>query len=195
MSEPAGGTIDFFEILGVDANTNIGSIRNTYKKKMKSLVQEIAGVRITDDRFDHYLIEIAKLNAAAWVLRDNEKRDAYVRERDELTELEKQWHALSPDDKDAHDRLRRTFDAKVKTFLSKYVEETVLEAGLDREVAEASRWSPAHTRHATKLLREYRQRVYHDILERLPFHEVTPPKVDWDERAATVDSLIAGGAA
>ncbi len=83
----------------------------------------------------------------------------------------------------------------MKSFLSKYVEETVLQAGLDREVAETSRWGPAHTRHATKLLREYRQRIYHDILERLPFHEVTPPKVDWDERARVVDTLITGGVA
>ena len=188
------GYVNYFEIFGLDENANPGEVRKSYKRKMKELVGEIARVEITEEKRVHYLLEMAKLNAAVYVLRDKAKREAYWSERQELIELEEKWRAAGDDDPEANDALRRAFDSKVRSFLSKYIEETVLEAGQDKEVVEASHWDPAHTRHAARLLRHYRHRLYQEILERLPYYEVTTPSIDWDERSATVAGLIAESA-
>ena len=192
MAEKSG-YLSYFEILGLDDQANPGEVRKTYKRKMKDLVREIAHVEITEERRTHYLLEIAKLNAAVYVLRDKAKREEYWKQRSELMALEDSWRAADPSDREKSDALRREFDGKVKSFLSKYVEETMLEAGQDKEVVEASNWNPAHARHAIRLLRYYRHRLYHTILERLPYHQVTPPSIDWDERRATVDRLLSVG--
>ena len=192
MAEEAG-YVNYFEILGLDDQSNPGEVRKTYKRKMKDLVREIAHVEITEERRTHYLLEMAKLNGAVFILRDKAKREEYWNQRIELIALEESWCAVDPSDREKGDLLRREFDGKVKSFLSKYVEETMLEAGQDKEVVEASHWNPAHARYAARLLRYYRHRLYHTILERLPYHEVTPPSIDWDERAATVDGLLSAG--
>ena len=51
----------------------------------------------------------------------------------------------------------------------------------------------AHQRHSFRILRRYRHMLYHDILERLPYYEVTPPKIDWTERSETVRGMLAAG--
>lgn len=192
MAEEAG-YLNYFEILELDDQANPGEVRKTYKRLMKHLVREIARVEITEERRSHYLREMAKLNAAVYILRDKGKREQYWNRRSELIALEEAWRAADQSDRDKCDALRREFDGKVKSFLSKYVEETMLEAGQDKEVVEASHWNPAHARYATRLLRHYRHRLYHAILERLPYHEVTSPSIDWEERAATVKQMMAAG--
>ena len=76
-------------------------------------------------------------------------------------------------------------------FLTVYVEEAMLEAGRDKDCVDASNWDSAHERHAFRILRHYRQGLYQEILERLPYCEVTAPAVDWDERTRTVAALMA----
>jgi hypothetical protein len=132
------------------------------------------------------------MNGAAIVLRDAARREAYWKEREELIELEKRWceAAEKSPDPETTDALRREFDGRIRSFLSKYVEETMLEAAQDKEVAEASGWNAYYSRYALNLLRHYRHLLYHDILERLPYHTVTRPTIDWDERAKFVTDLI-----
>lgn len=190
---PDTGYVNYYEILGVPQEAPPGEIRKTYKREMKRVVQEIASREITEDLRARYLLEMAKLNAAHYILCDKDKRQAYWDLRSELIELERRWSAEAGKDLAQDDRYRRQFDAKVKTFLSLYVEEAVLEAGRDPECVEASHWDEAHQRHAFRFLRRYRHMLYHDILERLPYYEVTPPSIDWDERASVVCGVVAAG--
>lgn len=184
------GYVNYYEILGLQAGANAGEVRRTYKRTMKKLVSEIGQVEITEERRAHYLLEMAKLNAALFILRDKERREQYETSRAEVIELERRWNE-AVDDPQASDDFRRKFDGRCREFLSKYVEETMLAAGRDKECVEASFWDPAHERHAFRILRHYRHSLYHDILERLPYSEVTPPELDWAERAATVSGMIA----
>lgn len=185
------GYVNYYEVLGVSENAPPGEVRKTFKREMKRLVQEIASQQITEDRRSRYLLDMAKLNAALYILRDREKREAYWNLRNELMELEEQWRAETGQDPVKDDQYRRKFDSKVKTFLSTYVEEAMLEAGRDPECVESSHWDEAHQRHAFRILRRYRHMLYHDILERLPYYEVTPPEIDWNERADTVRGMLA----
>jgi hypothetical protein len=189
------GYVNFYDVLGLTENANPGEARKTYKKKMKNLVSEIASVEITGERRAHYLLEMAKLNAAIYILRDKDKREEYWSLREELIDLEEEWRAAPDADTERRDALRKAFDGKVRHFLSTYVEEAMLEAGRDKDCVDASHWDLAHERHATRMLRHYRHGLFQDILERLPFSEVTLPEVDWEERARTVDALIAAGSA
>ena len=66
-----------------------------------------------------------------------------------------------------------------------------LEAGHDKACVEASNWDAAHERHASRILRHCRQGHYQRILERLPYWEVTPPQIDWDERKRTIAAILA----
>ncbi len=189
MSE--AGYINYFEILGLGADANPGEVRNTYRKKIKAL-RDAAGAATTEDRRAQFILDMAKLNAAAFILRDLPKREAYWQERQALIELEQRWReqAAANADPEANDALRREFDSRARYFLSKYVEETMLEAGQDKDVAEGSGWNIFYARYALKLLRHYRHLLYHEILERLPFHTVTTPAIDWDERRRTVSALL-----
>lgn len=188
---PDKGYVNYFEVLGVAEAAPPGEVRKTYKREMKRLVQEIASQEITEDRRARYLLEMAKLNAALYILRDKNTRESYWELRKELIDLEEQWRAETGQDPAKDDQFRRQFDSKVKKFLSTYVEEAMLEAGRDAECVEASHWDEAHQRHAFRILRRYRHLLYHDILERLPYYEVTPPKIDWAERAETVRGIVA----
>lgn len=190
MSEK--GYINYYDILGLQDNANPGEVRKVYKRKMKNLVSDIAQTQITEDRRSHFLLEMAKLNAAAYILRDREKLEIYWNRRAELIDIEARWCEADKTSSEESDALRREFDAKIRYFLSKYVEESMLEAGRDRELAAASHWDIAHERHAARILRHYRHGLHHDILERLPYYEVTQPQIDWDERARIVATLISG---
>jgi hypothetical protein len=190
MTDAEKGYVDYFEVLGLDSSAKPGEVRKAYRKLMKDLVFEIHGVEITEERRAHFLLEIAKLNAANYILRDNELREEYWNTRQETIDLEREWRAAADAGSAEMDQLRRRFDAKVRHFLSHYVEEAMLDAGRDKECVEASGWDPMHERHASRILRHYRHGLYQDILERLPYHEVTPPHVDWDERRATVAAIV-----
>ena len=188
---PDQGYVNFFEILGLDETAKPGTVRKQYKRLMKELVMEIGRVEITEERRARYLLDMAKLNAAFFVLRGNETRDAYWNEREEVMALEQQWREAAQRDPGSADTLRRAFDVKCRDFLSKYLEEVMLTAGRDKDCVEASHWNAAHERHASRLLRQFRHSAYRQILERLPFSEVTPPDIDWDERAQTAAAILA----
>jgi DnaJ-class molecular chaperone len=190
MSED--GYVNYFEILGLDESAKPGDVRKNYKKMIKDLIMEIARVEITGERRDRYLLEMAKLNAALYVLRDNETRESYWRQRAEVIRIESQWREAAQNGDTAADALRRSFDSKLRHFLSRYVEEAMLEAGRDKEAVEASNWDAAHERHASRILRQYRHNLYQQILERLPFWEITEPRIDWAERDKTVADIISG---
>ncbi len=191
MADKAG-YVDYFEVLELDETAKPGEVRKNYKRKMKDLLFEIGGVEITEEKRARYLLDMAKLNAALCVLRENDTRDEYWNSRNELMALEDRWAqavaAKSPDMED----LRKEYDGKIRDFLAKYVEELMLAAGRDKEAVEASQWDSNHERHASRILRHYRHVLYHQILERLPFTEVTPPIVNWSERSKFVASVLAG---
>lgn len=190
MSDNHEGYIDFFELLGVKEDAKPGEVRRIYRRRMKELVSEIARVEITPDRRARYLLEMAQLNAGLCVLRDTEAREAYAAARAELIDLEERWRAAAETGSPECDALRRRFDSRVKDFLSKYCEEIMLSAGLDKECVEACNWDAAHERHASRILRFYRQKLYQKILERLPYAEVTTPRISWDERRRAVAAII-----
>jgi len=189
---PESGYINYYELLGLNNGAKPGEARNAYKKRMKSLISDFTAQEQTRDRVNAFVLEMAQLNAAVYVLRDNARREAYWQERTELIALEEEWAALGDTSSPESDALRREFDTKIRAFLSKYVEEMTLEAGTDKHVVEASQWGEGHARHATRLLRLLRHNLNHQILERLPYHQVTRPQIDWTERRGAVAELIAG---
>ena len=190
MSED--GYVNYFEMLALDESAKPGDVRKNYKRMIKDLIMEIARVEITGERRDRYLLEIAKLNAALYVLRDNETRESYWRQRAEVIQIESQWREAAQNGDAAADALRRSFDSKLRHFLSRYVEEAMLEAGRDKEAVEASNWDAAHERHASRILRHYRHGLYQQILDRLPYWEITTPRIDWAEREKAVAGMMAG---
>lgn len=189
------GYVNYFSILELDENAKPGEVRKAYKRAMKNLVMEIARVQITEDRRAKYLLEMAKLNAALCVLRDNETREKYWSEREALIALEQEWREAVANRSNSADTKRRAFENHLNRFLSQYVEELMLSAGRDKECVEASHWDEAHERHAHKLLRQYQHQLYQNVLERLPFHQVTEPKIDWDERTRAIAALVEGSLA
>ncbi|GMU93745.1 MAG: hypothetical protein AMXMBFR4_28030 [Candidatus Hydrogenedentota bacterium] len=184
------GYVNYFEVLGLDEAAKPGDVRRAYKKLMKDLVMEIAAVEITEERREKYLLEMAKLNAALFILRESELRDEYWRERSELIDLEHDWRKAADSGSESTNELRKAYDARIRNFLAKFVEEAMLAAGRDKECVEASHWDAAHERHASRILRHYRQSLYRRILERLPFAEVTPPAIDWEERRRFVADVL-----
>jgi hypothetical protein len=188
------GYVNYFEILELDEHAKPGEIRKSYRHKMKNLVNEIASVEITEERRAHYLLEMAKLNAALYILRETESRDEYWNARTKLMDLEQKWNAAAEsDDASESDRYRKAYDTRIRDFLGKYVEDYMLAAGRDKECVEASNWDAAHERHAFRILRHYRQRLYRQILERLPYAETTRPEIDWSKRAEQVGRMLAHG--
>ena len=184
------GYVDYFAVLDAAPGVKAGEVRKAYKKKMISLVNEIARVQITEDRRARYLLDMAQLNAALCLLRDGEAAEAYWRERQELIELEAQWREAAEAGSDSSEALRRDFERRLRDFLAKYVEDLMLSAGRDPEAVEVSHWDRAHERHASRILREYKNRLYQEIRQRMPYHEATPPRIDWDERRAAVAALV-----
>jgi len=194
VSEHDGGYIDYFSLLHLPHDCKQGEVRNAYKKLVRELVSEIARVEITADRRDKYLLDLATLNAAFYILRSSALRDDYVADRNKVMTLEEQWRAAMASGAGEADRFRREFDAALRHFLSRYLEELVLEAGRDPECVEASHWDAHHERHGSRVLRHFRQQLYHQIHERLPYYDVTEPVIDWAERAQTVRETLAAGA-
>ncbi|NUM52226.1 MAG: hypothetical protein HUU46_01155 [Candidatus Hydrogenedentes bacterium] len=188
-----GGYVNYFEILDLGPDAKPGEVRKSYRTKMKNLVAEIAAVEITEERRAAYLLEMAKLNAGLFLLRETELRDAYWQDRQELINLEHEWCQAAQSGADTNE-LRKSYDSRVRAFLSRYVEDAMLAAGRDKECVEVSHWDPAHERHASRILRHYRNGLYQQILERLPFAEVTKPDIDWDERRKFVAGVLAQGA-
>lgn len=189
------GYVDYFAILGVPHDCKAGEVHNVYKKKMKSLIMEIAAVEITQDVRDKFLLDLATMNAAFFILRDNHLRGQYVADRERVMQLEEDWRAaVEKKDERASDSGRKKYDAALRDFLSTYLEELLLEAGRDKECMEASNWDHNHERHASRVLRKFRQQLYQQIHERLPYHLITEPKIDWDERTRTVAKLMTSGA-
>ncbi len=186
------GYVDYFAILGLDEKAKPGDVRKAYRRKMKELVAEIGQAELNEEKRSHYLLEMAKLNAALYILRDTKLRDQYWKERQELIELEEAWRRAAEEGSAEADQLRRTFDTQIRAFLARYMEELMLDAGRDKECVEASNWDAAHERHASKLLRYFRQSQHQQILERLPYFDFTPIEFDWDERRKTAAALAAG---
>ncbi|NIA13394.1 MAG: hypothetical protein GWP08_04880 [Nitrospiraceae bacterium] len=185
------GYVNYFEILELDESAKPGEVRKNYKRMMKNLVMEIARVEITEERRAHYLLEMAKLNAAFYILRNTATRETYWSKRQEVVALEAQWREAVKQGSPEGDAKRRAFDGQCRDFLSEYVEEAMLAAGRDPDCVEASHWDPAHERHASRILRHYRHDLYRRILERLPYVEVTPPQIDWAEREQTAAAILA----
>ena len=185
------GYVNFFEILELDESAKPGEVRKNYKRMMKNLVMEIARVEITTERRAHYLLEMAKLNAAFYILRNAATRETYWGKRAEVMALEGRWREAVERGTDEADALRRAFDGQCRDFLAAYVEEAMLAAGRDGDCVEASHWDAAHERHASRILRHYRHDLYGRVLERLPYVEVTPPQVDWAEREQTAAAILA----
>lgn len=184
------GYIDYFAVLGLEQDAKPGEVRNTYKRAMRDLVIAIQRTEITADRRERFLLDLAKLNAAFFILRDVQRRDQYVADRSKVIQLESEWRNAVDSGSLEVDALRRSFDAALRHFLSRYMEEYMLAAGRDQECMEASNWDHNHERHASKILRHYRQEQYHQIHERLPFYDVTRPNIDWDERERTARAIL-----
>jgi hypothetical protein len=195
------GYIDYFAVLGLDDTCKPGEVRKNYKQEMKNLLIEISRTQITPDKRDKFLLDLAMLNAAFYILRENDLRERFAEDRKRVMALETQWREAvtsagsNPAVESEAERLRRAYDGAVRHFLSRYLEELPLEAGRDRECVEASHWDMAHERHAGRILRHFRQRRYHEIQERLPFSDVTRPEIDWEERTRTVRAILAQGRA
>lgn len=164
-------------------------IRN-YKKKIKQLTIQISEDPHVQEKQDHYLLHMAQLNAAFYILRDRNRGETYLREREEVIRLEEEWRASASANREDEDALRRRYDQALRNFLTRYMEELVLEAGRDPECVEHSGWSSIHERLAARSLRRYRQQRYHEIHERLPYFEISPPEVDWGERKGFVNQLL-----
>lgn len=180
--------VNYFEMLDVAEDAKPGEVRNAYKKHMKDLMLTIQSTELNEAKRDRFLLDIARLNAAYFILRDNERRAKYVADRQRVMALEEEWRQHSADGQS--EELRKRFDAALRHFLSTYMEELMLQAGRDAECVEASNWSPGHERHASRVVRHFRQQLYHEIHERLPYYDVTKPEIDWNERAKAAAGLL-----
>jgi DnaJ-class molecular chaperone len=85
------GYVNYFDVLGVATDAKPGEVRKVYRRKMKDLLNEINRVEVTARLKSQYLLEMAKLNAALYILRDTDERDAYWQERQALMQLEARW--------------------------------------------------------------------------------------------------------
>lgn len=190
MTDDLGYT-DYRSILDLPEQYKPADVIRTYKKRMKQLVIEISEKEAENDLRDHYLLLMAQLNAAFYILRDRHRGEVYLREREEVMQLERDWRDIA-DDRDLSklDAARRRYDQALRNFLTKYMEELMLEAGRDPECVENSGWSSVHERLAGRILRQYRQQRYHEIHERLPYFEITAPDISWEERDRFVKALF-----
>ena len=187
------GYTDYRAVLDVPESYKPADVIRNYKKRMKQLVIEISEDKRANERQDQYLLQVAQLNAAFYILRDRQRGELYLREREEVIEFERDWReGVGKGDASEDDRLRRRYDQALRNFLAKYMEEFMLEAGRDPECVEHSGWSSVHERLAGRILRQYRQQRYHEIHERLPYSEITPPEIDWTDRVGFVERMLEG---
>lgn len=186
------GYINYFEILGVDENAKAGEIRKQYRLRIQALVAEIRKSQITEAKRAQFLLEMAKLNAAVLVLRDKDKKEQYLTERQELMDIEQDYIAAEEEGPAVLEKIRARYESRMRSFMTRYAEEMMLAAGQDKDCVEASGWDAAHERHASRILRQYRHRLQHQIMERLPYTEITRPEIDWDDRRSFVQSVVNG---
>ncbi|HPO30738.1 MAG TPA: hypothetical protein PKX28_05825, partial [Candidatus Hydrogenedentes bacterium] len=85
------GYVDYVALLGLPPDFKPGDVRRVYRKKMKDLMVEISRAEITEERKNHYLLQIAQLNAAFYILRDRERGEKYLADRKEVVDLEEEW--------------------------------------------------------------------------------------------------------
>ncbi len=189
---PDTGYVDYAALLGLDPEFKPADVRRVYRKKIKELLVEISQAKVTEEKRNAYLLDIARLNAAFYILRDKDRCARYWEDRARVMRLEEEWRAAEGKDPEAEDQLRRTFDQALRHFLSTYLEELMLEAGRDPECVEESGWDAAHERHAGRVLRHFRQRLYQTIHERLPYYDITKPEIDWAERGRFAAAFLAG---
>ena len=157
MTEDSG-YVDYRTVLDLPENYKPADVIRTYKKKMKNLVIEISQTKVTQEQRDQYLLLMAQLNAAFYIFRDRARGESYLRERDEVIQLEEEWRTVTGDPAKS-DVMRRRYDQALRSFLAKYMEELVLEAGRDPDCIESSGWDAAHERYAGRILRQYRQQL------------------------------------
>jgi hypothetical protein len=186
------GYIDYRTLLDLQDHYKPADVIRTYRKKIKQLMVQISEDKTAEDHQDRYLLLMAELNAAYYILRNRALGEQYIQEREEVVALEKEWRALDTADP-GFDALRRRYDQALRSFLARYMEELILEAGRDPECVEHSGWGPAHERLAGRVLRQFRQQRYHEIHERLPYYDITEPQVAWEERSRFAAALISGG--
>ncbi len=185
------GYIDYRRVLDLPEQYKPADVIRSYKKRMKQLMIEISDNEHAQERQEAYLLLIAQLNAAFYILRDRERGETYLRAREEVIQLEEDWRNANNNPAD-EDKLRRRYDQALRDFLALYMEEYVLEAGRDPECVEHSGWNSAHERHAGRIVRQNRQQCYQIIHERLPYFEISPPEISWEERAGFLDSVLKG---
>ena len=182
------GYINYFHVLQLDEDCKSGDVRNSYKRLTKSLLMEISRTQITDRR-DAFLLEIAMLNAAFYILRDNDLREKYQADRANVIALEEAWQNAACNTPESVDGHRRRFDAALRHY-------SPLHGGTrpgGRARQGMRRGQPLEPRpRAPRQPRAspLRQRRYHEIHERLPYYEITEPQVDWEERRALVQSSL-----
>ncbi len=192
MTDDLGYT-DYRVILDLPDQYKPADVIRNYKKRMKQLLIDISDNEHSNERQEYYLLLMAQLNAAFYILRDRQRGETYLHEREEVIRLEEEWRGASATgDAGSEDQLRRRYDQALRDFLSKYMEEYMLEAGRDPECVEQSGWCAAHEQHAGRILRQYRQQRYQEIHERLPYFEISHPEIVWEERAGFVEELLKG---
>ena len=186
------GYVDYREVLILPELYKPADVIRNYKKRAKQLLIEISEDQKAAEKQDQYLLQMAQLNAAFYILRDRQRGETYLREREEVMGLENEWRSLAEKGGGEEDAMRRRYDQALRNFLAKYMEEFVLEAGRDPECVENSNWSSVHERLAGRILRQYRQQRYQEIHERLPFFEISQPEIDWEDRNRFVEELLKG---
>ena len=124
------GYVDYVAVLGLDPEFKPADARRVYRKKIKDLLIEISQVQVTEERRNRFLLAIAQLNAAFYILRDKDRCDKYLADRAQVMQIEEEWRAQA-DKTEASDKCRRQFDQALRDFLSVYMEELMLEAGRD----------------------------------------------------------------
>ncbi|MFA7692945.1 MAG: hypothetical protein GX117_03245 [Candidatus Hydrogenedentes bacterium] len=192
MSTDLGYT-DYREVLALPERYKPADVIRNYKKSIKQLRIEISENEQADDLRDHYLLLIAQLNVAFYILRDRQRGEEYLQQREELIALEETWRSVAATGSmEEQDRARRSYDQSLRNFLAKYMEEYLLEAGRDPDCMEHSGWNSVYERLAGRVFRQYRQQRYHEIHERLPYFEVSTPTIDWEQRADFVATLLEG---
>ena len=75
------GYIDYFAVLGLDDTCKPGEVRKNYKQEMKNLLIEISRTQITPDQRDKFVLDLAMLNAAFYILRENDLRERFAEDR------------------------------------------------------------------------------------------------------------------
>ena len=107
------GYVDYVAVLGLDPEFKPADVRRIYRKKIKDLLIEISQVQVTEERRNRFLLGIAQLNAAFYILRDRDRCEKYLAERARVMQIEEDWRAQA-DKTEASDKYRRQFDQALR---------------------------------------------------------------------------------